>query len=86
MRNCVAGLLIAFVITFFLVVPAVATSDNGPEKLPIYWEEGRGNTDWWGITADSLICLGYFHGFYSDRGRPAPLSGFELSEEKLSLR
>ncbi len=54
-----------FVTVFFLAVfPAVAgDNSNSQKKLPLYWEEGRGDTDWWGITADSMMCLGLFHGF-----------------------
>ena len=64
MRNAVAVFLIALNVTFFVVIPGLSADGNkSPEKLPIYWEEGRGSTDWWGITSDSMMCLGYFHGF-----------------------
>jgi len=49
---------------FLLVFPSVAgDKSSAPEKLPLYWEEGRGDTDWWGITSDSMMCLAVFHGF-----------------------
>ncbi len=69
--------LVIVIIVFSLpIVPAIAgDGSSGPEKLPIYWEEGRGNTDWWGITADSMMCLGYFHGFRMTEEKTRKLLG-----------
>jgi len=55
-------LVVFSVLIIFSGAPAL-NAGNEAEELPIYWEEGRGDTDWWGITSDSLVCLGYFHGF-----------------------
>lgn len=64
MRNFFVSLAMLVTVFFLLVFPAVAVEkSSGPEKLPLYWEEGRGDTDWLGITADSMMCLGVFHGF-----------------------
>ena len=64
MRKNLVGLLIVTVALIIITMPVIAAeASGGREKLPIYWEEGRGDTDWWGITSDSMMCLGYFHGF-----------------------
>ena len=64
MMKSIGIFLVATTIVSLLMLPAAAANGSaGPEKLPLYWEEGRGDPDWWGITADSLMCLGIFHGF-----------------------
>jgi hypothetical protein len=76
MRNRLFCLLLGSTLVFLSAVPAAAEDGNdGPEKLSIQWEEGRGDTDWWGITADSMICLGYFHGFRMTEEKTRKLFG-----------
>lgn len=72
-RLVTEGLILTIVLAVFSF--PVAGQGKDPEKVKVYWEEGRGDTDWWGITADSLVCLGIFHGFRMTEEKTRDLLG-----------
>ncbi len=76
MRFFFVHLFIVLTCLNIVIVPAYSESaGQGPAKLPVHWDEDRPDTDWWGISRDSLMCLGYFHGFRMSEEKTRKLMG-----------